>query len=88
MTPEERRFLDILREAVRQDGATVPASDTVPANIKGVTREHLKKRLLDKGFVEADPRNSMRAKVSKYINQLAGKKVVGTSELHIWLVKP
>jgi hypothetical protein len=88
LTPEERRFLDILRDAVRQDGATVPAADTVPANIKVVTREHFKKCLLDKGFVDADPRNSMRAKVSKYINQLAGKKVVGTSELHIWLVKP
>jgi hypothetical protein len=88
MTPEERRFMDILREAIRKDGATVPASDTVPASTKAVTREHFKKCLLDKGFVDAEPRNSLRAKVSKYINQLAGKTVVGTSDLYIWLPKP
>ena len=88
LTGEERRFFDILCEAVLEAGVTVPASDIVPANVKVVTREHFKKCLLHRGFVDAEKPNSMRAKISKYINQLAGKKVVGTSELYIWLPKP
>jgi len=50
-----------------------------------VTRQHFKKCLLDRGFVDADKPNSMRAKVSKYINQLAGKKLIETNDLYIWL---
>ena len=88
LTGEERQFFDILCEAVLEAGVTVPASDIVPANVKVVTREHFKKCLLHRGFVDAEKPNSMRAKISKYINQLAGKKVVGTSALYIWLPKP
>jgi hypothetical protein len=85
VTGEERRFMDILHEAILEAGETKPASETLPANVKVVTREHFKKCLLDRGFVDADKPNSMRAKVSKYINQLAGKKLIGTNDLYIWL---
>jgi hypothetical protein len=63
----------------------VPPSDTVPVNVKVVTREHFKKCLLHRGFVDADKPDSMRAKVSRHINQLAGKKLIGTNDLYIWL---
>ena len=85
LTGEERRFMDILNEAILEAGETKPASETVPANVKVVTRQHFKKCLLDRGFVDADKPNSMRAKVSKYINQLAGKKLIETNDLYIWL---
>ena len=88
LTGEERRFFDILCEAVLEVGQIVQASDTVPANVKVVTRDHFKKCLLRRGFVDAEKPDSMRAKVSRYINQLAGKKVVGTNDLYIWLPKP
>jgi hypothetical protein len=88
LTGEERRFFDILAEAVLEAGQIVQASDTIPANVKVLTREYFKKCLLRRGFVDAEKPDSLRAKVSKYINQLAGKKVVGTNDLYIWLPKP
>ena len=80
--------MDILAEAIREAGQTVQASDTVPADTKVVTRDHFKKCLVRRGFVDAEKPDSLRAKFSKYINQLAGKKVVGTNDLYIWLPKP
>jgi hypothetical protein len=88
LTGEEHRLVDILAEAILAEGKTVPATDTVPVNVKVVTRDYFKKCLQDRGFVDADKPDSMRAKVSKYINQLAGKKLIGTNDLYIWLPKP
>ena len=66
----------------------MPASNTIPANVKVVTRQHLKKCLLDRGFVDAEKPDSVRAITSKYINQLAGKKVIGADANYVWLPKP
>ena len=66
----------------------VPASNTIPANVKVVTRQHLKKCLLDRGFVDAEKPDSVRAMTSKYINQLTGKKVIGADAKYVWLPKP
>jgi hypothetical protein len=88
LTGEEHRLIDILAEAILAEGKTVPATDTVPVNVKVVTRDYFKKCLQDRGFVDSDKPDSMRAKISKYINQLAGKKLIGTNDLYIWLPKP
>ena len=85
---EQRRFFDILREAIHEAGEYVPASKTIPANVKALTRQHLKKCLLDRGFVDAEKPDSVRAITSKYINQLAGKKVIGADADHVWLPRP
>ena len=76
-TGEQRQFFDILREAIHEAGEYVPASNTIPVNVKVVTRQHLKKCLLDRGFVDAEKPDSVRAITSKYINQLTGKKLIG-----------
>ena len=88
MTGEERRFLDILSEAILETGQIVPASDTVPFGVKVVTRDDFKKSLLHRGFADAEKPDSVRAKISKYINQLAGKKVIGADRTYVWLPKP
>jgi len=87
LTAEQRRFFDILCEAVLEAGQIAPASNTVPFNIKAVTREYFKKCLLDRGFLDAEKPDSVRALFSKYINNLAGRKVIGTDKTYVWLPK-
>lgn len=88
LTGQERRFLDILYEAILQAGQTVPPSDTVPATVKVVTREDFKKHLLQRGFVDKDKPDSVRATMSRHLNTLSGRKVIGTDQNYVWLVKP
>jgi hypothetical protein len=88
MTGEERRFFDILCEAILEAGEIAPASETVPANIKAVTRVYFKKCLVQRGFVDGDKPDSLRAMASKYINRLTGKKLIGADAVYVWLPKP
>jgi hypothetical protein len=85
---EQRRFFDILCEAILEAGENVPASNTLPANVKVVTRQHLKKCLLDRGFVDVEKPDSVRAITSRCINQLTGKKLIGADAKYVWLPKP
>jgi hypothetical protein len=53
-----------------------------------ISREWLKQCCVSKGwFDEADSENLRRAKVSNFINKLAGKRVVGTDKLYVWPVR-
>ena len=88
LTSEERRFFDILCEAILEEGQFVQATDTVPAGVKVVTRDYFKKCLLRRGFVDAEKPDSVRAKISRHVNQLTGKKVIGADGVYVWLPKP
>jgi len=85
LTPSQRRFIDILAEAIVDSGATVPTSTIVPPGIKAVTREQLKKCLLSAGFLDADKAHSARTIFGRALNDLAGKHVIGTDAEHVWL---
>ena len=86
LPPAQRRFIEVLSETLIDVGETVPTSDVIPAGIKAVTREQLKKSLQDKGFLDGYATDdSARAGMSKVLNQLAGKHVVGTTKEHVWL---
>ncbi|MDN3279097.1 AAA family ATPase [Frankia sp. RB7] len=86
LAPAHRRFIDILAEALLDVGETVPASNMIPFGIRAVTREQLKKALQMKGFLDGyKSDDSARAGMSKVINQLAGKHVIGTTMEHVWL---
>lgn len=86
LTAAQRRFIDILAEALIDVGATVPTSNIVPMGFKAVTREQLKKALHDKGFLDGyATENSARAGMSNLINQLAGKYIIGATKDHVWL---
>ena len=52
---------------------------------KAVTRDDLKQQLVEKGFLDLQKPDSSRARMSKYLNQLAGKKVIGTTAEYVWL---
>ena len=53
-----------------------------------MTREYFKKCLLDRGFLDAEKPDSARALFSKYLNQLPGRKLIGTDKTYVWLAKP
>jgi len=88
LSPMSRRFLDLLAEAILDHGATVPASGLVPFGIKAVTRERLRKCLVERGFLDSEKPASARAMMSKYINELAGRYKIGTDATYVWLPKP
>ena len=85
---EQRRFFDVLCDAIVDHGEALAVSATVPYGVRGVTREHFKKCLQDRGFLDAEKPDSVRALFSKYVNQLSGRKIIGTDKTYIWLVKP
>jgi hypothetical protein len=90
-TPAQSRFISILAEALLDVGAVVPVSGLVPPvpfNIKAVTRTQLKKSLLNAGFLDDDKPDSARSLMSKHLNDLAGKFIIGTNAEHVWLPKP
>jgi hypothetical protein len=88
LTASQRRFIDILAEALLDLGETVPASNIIHAGCKAVTREQLKKALHDRGFLDGySSDDSARAGMSNVLNQLAGKHIIGTTKEHVWLAK-
>jgi hypothetical protein len=86
LSAAQRRFVDILAEALIDLGEPVPTSTVIPFGIKAVTRGQLKKALQDKGFLDGYATDdSARAGMSKLLNELAGKYVIGTTKDHVWL---
>jgi hypothetical protein len=87
LTPSQRRFIDILSDAILEHGATVTGSTIIPNGIKAVTREQLRKCLMQNGFLDPDKAHSARTIYSRALNDLAGKHVVGVTAEHVWLPK-
>ena len=87
LSPTARRFIDILAEAIIDFGSAMPSEIGAPSGSKGVTREQLKKCLIDKGFLDASKPDSVRSMTSKMINELAGKYRIGTDATYVWLPK-
>jgi hypothetical protein len=86
-TGQEQRFLDILYEAIREAGKAVPPSDTVPASVKVVTRKYFKECLIQRGFVHEEKPDSVRATMSRHLNTLSGRRVIGVDHEYVWLPK-
>ena len=87
MTAEQRRLFDILCNTIIESGRAVPGSTLVPRGTNAVTRDQLKKCLLTAGFLDPQKPDSARSRMSKYLNQLAGKGLIGTDAEHVWLPK-
>jgi hypothetical protein len=83
----QRRFMDLLAEAIVDLGANVAGSTVVPFNVKAVTREQLKKFLEIRGFLDAAKAHSARTIFGRTINDLSGKHLIGSTADHIWLPK-
>ena len=85
MTGNQRRFLDILNHAIltakpEHKNVDIPNS---------VSREWLKNCCKSKGWFDTEAsENNNRAKVSNMLNALAGRQIVGLSNLYVWRNEP
>jgi hypothetical protein len=84
-TPNQKRFLDILREAILEAPDDLKNTTTVPNGLQAVTRDMLKRHCVTKGWMEEAESNRARAKLSEMLNVLAGKNLVGLTNMHVWV---
>jgi hypothetical protein len=87
LNDNQRRFLDILRTATIDAPDDCKDTTLVPNGVRAVTRDILKKYLSVRGWLEEGESNNARAKVSNMINALAGKRVIGATNRHVWEVR-
>lgn len=85
-TPNQRRFLDILRFAIVEAPPDLKDTTAVPNGVQAVTRDMLKKYCVTKGWMEEAESNRARAKVSDMLNVLAGKNLIGVTNTHVWML--
>lgn len=87
MTDNQNRFLDILRDALLDPPDAHKSTINIPGGRTAISREWLKTCCISKGWLEDDGSNKSRAKLSEMINTLAGKRIIGTSKLFVWLAQ-
>jgi hypothetical protein len=81
----QQRFLDILADAILDAPDQQKTTYNIPGGRTAISREWLKECLVTKGWLDvADADNTRRALVSKMINALAGKRLIGASKLFVW----
>jgi hypothetical protein len=85
LTANQSRFVDILREAVLDAPDDHKTTANIPGGCTAISREWLKMCCAAKGWVENDGSSRSRAKVSEMINALAGKRIIGTTNLYVWV---
>ncbi|XIA64780.1 hypothetical protein ACFIOY_39400 [Bradyrhizobium sp. TZ2] len=85
LTASQQRFIDILAEATLDHGEIVFGSIVIPTGIKAVARDRLRKCLFDAGFLDRTKLDAARSILSRTINDLAGKRVIGATAEHVWL---
>jgi hypothetical protein len=86
LNANQQRFVDILTTAIIEAPANVKGFASLPNGITAVDRDMLKRYLVAQGWIEEPITNGARATISNMINALAGKKVIGTTKQHIWVV--
>jgi hypothetical protein len=83
LSANQRRFLDILNDAILDAPPQHTTTTDIPAGRIAISREWLKMQCIAKGWIdEAD--NSLRQKINNMINALAGKRVIGASSIYVW----
>jgi hypothetical protein len=87
LNANQQRFVDILTAATIEAPANIKGTDTVPNGVTAVNRDMLKKYLVTKGWIEEADSNKSRATISNMINNLAGKKVIGATKHHVWVIR-
>ena len=87
LNSNQQRFVDILTTAAIEAPANVKGIDTVPNGVAAVDRDMLKRYLVTKGWIEEADSNKSRATISNMVNALAGKKVIGVTKQHVWVIR-
>ncbi len=88
LPPAQQRFFDIVLRATTEAGATVPTSSLVPQGARAITRDTLKAYCRTGGWWDPEDEHNSRSKFSGRLNELAGKKVIGITAEHVWVVRP
>jgi hypothetical protein len=88
LTSGQRRFMDILREAIPDAPAEHKTTSNIPGGRTAISREWVKMCCKSKGWFDPGASdNNNRAKVSNMLNALAGRRLVGLSNLYVWLAQ-
>lgn len=86
ITANQARFLDILRDAVIDPPAHHKTTANIPDGKTAISREWLKTCCISSGWLDDISTNKGRAKFSEMLNALAGKRLVGTTSLFVWMI--
>lgn len=85
LTANQARFLDILSDAILQAPDEHKTTSNISAGRTAISREWLKMCCKSKGWLDSEAtENNHRAKLSNMLNALAGKKLIGLSNLYVW----
>jgi hypothetical protein len=89
LTDKQRRFVDITRNAILDAGTVPTDTSLVPAGIRAITRDMLKRYLIIDGYM-SEPQDKVeasraRALQSEVLNALAGKGVLGLVHEWVWV---
>jgi hypothetical protein len=87
LNSNQQRFVDILTTTAIEAPADIKGMDTVPSGVTVVDRDMLKRYLVTKGWIEEADSNKSRATISNMVNALAGKKVIGATKQHVWVIR-
>jgi hypothetical protein len=86
LTAEQQRVYDILVNAVAEGGSVGIAGSAAPANTRAITRDMLTEYLKKQGWWDTANDDSSRARMSRRLNEIAGKHRIGLTERHVWPV--
>jgi hypothetical protein len=84
LTAEQQRVYDILVNAVAEAGVAGLAGSAAPANTRAVTRDILSEYLKKQGWWDTANDDSSRAKMSRRLNEIAGKHRIGLTDRCVW----
>jgi hypothetical protein len=84
LNDNQLRFIQLLQRAIREKPAEAKEMPKAAGTFAGTTRADLKKTLLDAGWLREDD-NKARAILSKTLNALAVKRVLGFDAKVAWL---
>jgi AAA domain len=86
LSANQRRFLDILTDALLDPPPEHKTTINIPGGAVAISREWLKTCCIAKGWIEEADSNR-RQKINNMINALAGKHLIGASSLYVWSVR-
>jgi hypothetical protein len=88
LTSGQRRFMDILRDAIIDAPDEHKTNSNIPGGRTATSREWVKICCKSKGWFDPGASdNNNRAKISNMLNALAGRQLVGLSNLYVWLAQ-
>lgn len=86
LSDEQKSFMDEVRNLVLKVGEKVRPISDMP-EVQATARNTLRNHLIEAGFIDsATADNVQRATVSRYLNRLKGKGLLGVTKDYVWLI--